>query len=114
MSLYWRDLDVTGEGDARVVVDLVDLAEVLGDAVGVQLERFAFGDVEAVGLHLGADGLQALFGGGKSLGVDVADRHQGAGASQLDGQRLTDARAGAGHDGHFSGEALHIHSLVVG
>ena len=45
------DLDVADVGDARIVVDLVDLAEVGLDLVGVEQERFALGDVEAVGLR---------------------------------------------------------------
>ena len=105
--LELADFDVAGERDARVVVDLVDLAEVLGDGVGVEQEVLPLGDVEAVGLDRGADGLEAFLGGGQAFGVDIADRHAGAGAAQLDGQRLTDARAGAGHDGHLSVEALH-------
>ncbi len=58
--LELADFDVAGEGDTRVVVDLVDLAEVLLDRVGVQQERLALGDVEPVGLDLGADGLRGV------------------------------------------------------
>ena len=101
------DLDVAGERDARVVVDLVDLAEVGLDGVGVEQERFAFGDVEAVGLDRGADRLEPFFGDRQALGVDVADRDVGARTSQLDRQRLTDARSGAGDDSDLPGEALH-------
>jgi len=70
------DLDVACECDARVVVDLVDLAEVLFDRVGVQLERLTLSDIEPVGLHLRADSLQPFLRGGQALGIDVADRHE--------------------------------------
>ena len=72
------DLDVAGERDAGVVVDLVDLAEALGDGVGIEVELLALDDVEAVGLDLRPDGLESLLGGGQPLGVDVADRDVGA------------------------------------
>jgi hypothetical protein len=39
------DVDVAGVGDSGVVVDLVDLAVVLVDVVGVDLEGLTFGDV---------------------------------------------------------------------
>ena len=62
-------------GDAGVVVDLVHLAEVLLDGVGVEQEGLALGDVETVGLDLDADRLQLLLGLGQPVEVDVADRH---------------------------------------
>ena len=105
-------LDVTGECDARVVVDLVDPAEVLGDRIGVDRKGLTLGDVEPVGLHRRADGLQPLLGGRQALGVDVTDRQLGARAGQLDRQRLSDARPGAGHYGDLPGEALHSHTPV--
>jgi len=49
--LELADLDIAGERDASIVVELVDLAEVLLDRVGIQLERLALGDIEPVGLH---------------------------------------------------------------
>jgi len=63
-SLTRADLDVACECDARVVVDLVDLAEVLFDRVGVQLERLTLSDIEPVGFHLRADSLQPFLRGG--------------------------------------------------
>ncbi len=79
--LELADLDVAGERDAGVVVDLVDRAEVRADRVGVDAERLTLGDVEPVGLDRRADGLQPLLGGREALGVDVADRQLGARAA---------------------------------
>ena len=107
MSLNSAGLDVADERDARVVVDLVDLAVVLVDRVGVHLERLAFGDVEPVGLHRRTDGLQSLLGDRQALGVDVADRQLGAGAGKLDRQRLADPGAGSGYDSGFTSEPFH-------
>src|SRR6185437_10950839 len=67
------DVDVTRVGDAGVVVDLVDLAVVVLDRVGVDLEGLAFGDVEAVTAHRSANGFELLLGGGVPVEVDVAD-----------------------------------------
>ena len=76
--LELADLDVPGVRDAGVVVDLVDLAEMLFDLVGVEQEGLAFGDVEPVGLHLGADGLELFLGLRQTFGIDVADGEFGA------------------------------------
>ena len=84
-------LDVTAERDAGVVVDLVDLAEVLVDLVGVGEESFALGDVEAVDLDSHTQRGQPPLGLREPFGVDVADRQLRACAGQLDGQRLADA-----------------------
>ena len=104
------DLDIADVGDTRVVVDLVDLAEVLDHRVRVELEGLTFGDVEPVCLHRCADRLQPLLGDRQALGVDVTDRHAGAGTGEFDRQRLPDARSGTGYHGDLSGEAVHAHS----
>ena len=83
--LELADLDVAGECDAGVVVDLVDLAEVLVDLVGVGLEGLAFGDVEPVGPDRHTDGPQPFFGLREPLEVDIADRQRGTGAAELEG-----------------------------
>jgi hypothetical protein len=76
--LELADLDVAGERDARVVVNLVDRAEVVVDRVGVCQERLPFGDVEAVGLHRRAECGEPLLGGRQSLDIDVTDGQLGA------------------------------------
>ena len=108
MSLNSQDLDVAGERDACVVVDLVDGAVVLVDRFGVRLKCLALGNVQPVGLHRRADGLQPLLGHREALGVDVADRQLGAGAPELDRKGLADPGPGARHDGDFPCEAVHL------
>ena len=70
---------------------LVDGAVVLVDRVGVHLKCLALGDVQPVGLHRRADGLQPLLGHREALGVDVTDRQLGAGAPELDRKGLADS-----------------------
>jgi hypothetical protein len=101
------DLDIPAEGDAGIVVDLVDLAEMALDLIGVEQERFPFGHVEPVGLE-GCPGRGEPLGGGcQALGVDVADRHRRAGPSQLHGEFCAHARSGPGDDCDFASESLH-------
>jgi hypothetical protein len=101
------DLDIAGESDAGVVVDLIDLAEVVFDLVGVEQEAFAFGDVEPVGLDPRADRRQAVLGDLEAFCVDVADGYGRPGSAQCDGQCLTDSLPGPGHDRNFAGKSLH-------
>ncbi len=76
--LVLADLDVPpGERDAGIVVDLVDLAEVRLDAVGVGLEGLPLGDVQPIGLDVHTDRLEALLGDRETLGVDIADGQLG-------------------------------------
>src|SRR5205807_4481995 len=72
--LELADFNITGEGDPGVVINLVDLAEVLVDRVGIGQECLAFADVETVRFDRRADGLDPLFGLCQAFGVDVADR----------------------------------------
>ncbi|SIM99158.1 Uncharacterised protein [Mycobacteroides abscessus subsp. abscessus] len=100
------------ECDASVVVDLIDLAEVLLDGVGVEQEGFALSDVETIRTDLGAQRLDLAFGFGQALGIDIADGDLGARSRQLDGQRASDTRTRAGHHGHLAAEAFHKCLLV--
>ncbi len=67
-------LDVAVVGDAGVVVDLVDLAEVCDDGVGVGQHGLPFGDVEPVGLDVRAECFGLANGFGKSVRVDIGER----------------------------------------
>lgn len=106
------DLDIAGERDTGVVVDLVDLAEVRLDLIGVGAERLALGDVEAIGFDVDPDGLEAFLGDGQTFGVDIADRDAGTRSAQFDGQCLADTRPGAGDDGDLPGEPCMSAPLV--
>ena len=78
-------LDVAGEGDAGVVEDQVDDAELGGDGVGVGEHGGAVGDVEALLVHLRAELTRAAGGLGQAGGVDVADGEPRAAAGELVG-----------------------------
>ena len=98
-------LDVAVVGDAGVVVDLVDFAEVCDDRVGVGQHGLAFGDVEAVGLHLRAECFGLARGLGKSFGVDVGEGKVRALLREIEGKGPADAGAGSGDDGDFAFES---------
>ena len=74
--LELSDLDVAAVGDAGVVVDLVDLAEVGLHVIGIEQERLPFRHVEAVRFDRRSDGLEPALGNRQSLGVDVTNRHR--------------------------------------
>ena len=100
------DFDVTGERDARVVVDLVDLAEVLLDIVGVGDESFAFSDIQAIRLDRRAESFRLSSVNARpsvsmSLIASLAPDLPSSMASAWP------MRTGSRDDRHFSGESLH-------
>ena len=109
-----RDLHVAAVRDAGVVVDLVHLAELIFDLIGIQGQCLAFGDVETVRPHRRAKRLEAPFGDCQAFGIDVADRHGGTGSAQFNGEGLADTRARSGHNRHFASESLHAFPLLTG
>ncbi len=110
--LVAADLDVTQERDARVVVDLVHLAEMRVDRIGVGEKRFPLRDVETVGFDVGAQRLELLFSARQTVGIDIADRESCSAARQLDGQRPADSRTGPGDDSDLAGECVHRASVA--
>ena len=114
MSLKLGLLDVAVVGDASVVVDVVDCAEVCDDGVGVGQHGLPLGDVEPVGLHVGAECLGLAHGFGQAVGVDVGQRELCALLREIERQRSADAGAGSGDDGNFAFESVHVVATFLG
>ena len=108
------DLDIAAERDSGVVVDLIDLAEVLLDVVGVEQEGLPLRHIQAIRFDRCTDGFEATLGDRQPLGVDIADGHRGSVPSQLDRQFGTHAGPRSGNHCHFAGKSLHAYSLLTG
>ncbi len=100
-------LDGAGEGDAGVVEDEIDRAEVGDDLIGVRQDQLALRDIEVIGLDLGTGLLDQRLRLGETVRVHITDREPCSAAGELDGQRAADAGSGAGHDGDLVGEVGH-------
>jgi hypothetical protein len=106
--LELRPLEVAVVGDAGIVVDLVDFAEMGHNRVGVGQNGLPLGDVEPVGFHGRAECFGLTDGFGESFGVDVRERELCALRREIDGQGSADAGSGSGDDGDFAFESVHF------
>src|SRR5690606_24735389 len=105
--------DIAVMCDTGVVVDLVHDTEMLFHRIGVQQDGLAFGDVEPVGFHLGAQLFAAAHGFGQALGIDIGERQLRTAARQVHGQCAADTGPGAGDNADLVAEISFVAHCAV-